>query len=165
MSIIAHMRPNVAEIGAVIGAVRYWRLLAADTSWVTLYGNYEWNIYAVYLYASANASGNIISVSATTESTKYSASLSGANVADGNASTFWSTAWHQTSPQWVAFDCGSAVTVGSFQINTYCTSGGMIGPKKISLQYSTDGTNWTTLATVDVANSTIQHTIRTFTYL
>ena len=161
MSIIAHMRPNVAEIGAV----RYWRLLAAATSWVTYYGKYQWNLYEVYLYASADASGSRISVSATTESTKYSASYPGANVVDGNAATFWGTVWDQTSPQWVAFDCGSAVTVGSFKIDTFCAAGGMYGPKKISLQYSTDGTNWTTLATVDVADSTIQHTIRTFTYL
>lgn len=146
-------------------SARYWRLEAMDTSWVTSYGSYHWNLYEAYLYASADASGSRISVSSATESTKYSALYPGANVQDGNTATFWSTAWNQASPQWVAFDCGAAVAVGSFAIDTSCNTSGMFGPKKIALRYSSDGTNWTTLAIVDVANAFVQHTIRTFTDL
>jgi hypothetical protein len=146
-------------------SARHWRLLAADVSWNTTWGDYQWNLYEVYLYIAPDASGTKIAVSAVAESTKYSAAYPGANVYDGNTGTFWSTIWHQTGPQWVSFDCGTLVSVGSLKLDLNVYNNLIVGPKKLSLQYRSDNSDWATLATVDVENTTANQTTRTFTDL
>jgi hypothetical protein len=142
-------------------SARYWRLLAADTSWNTTWGIYHWNLHELELYSSSDASGTKLAVSASTASATYSTYYP-SKAFDGNPSTFWATPQQMTYQQWIQADMGSAVSVASFKIVVSANASGLVGPKKLSLLYSSDGTTFTTLATVDVANTTIDRFVYTF---
>jgi len=63
-----------------------------------------------------------------------------ANVNDGNASTRWSSTYHDN--QWLKIDFGSVKTVGDVRIDWETAA-----PKDFEICLSEDGTNWTTVYT------------------
>jgi hypothetical protein len=68
-------------------------------------------------------------------------SFSGSNAVDGNHGTRWSSQF--SDPQWISVDLGS-----TFQINEVVLNWERAAGKDYQIQVSTDGTTWTTLASV-----------------
>ena len=154
-------------------SVRYWRFRNGDVTWIyaagyTVYGAYHINLYEIDIWTSADCSGTPIPVSAVTTSTNYSISHTGAQAIDNNIDTFWSDALGRSS-SWICLECGSAVAIGSFSI---CRNIQFYGSqyygnywKKIIVEYSSNGTDWTQLLTVDTENTQINQSWEYFTNL
>ena len=142
----------------------YWRVYAADTSYVTVNSIWQWVLRELYLYASPDCSGPRLTFSnITSYGNYYSSSYLPPSVLDGNDTNAWLSSY--SGPQWLKVDSATPVSVQSAKLVTHCIASGMVGPKKLSFQYSSDGTNWTTLTTVAVANATVDGTVRIFTNL
>ena len=67
------------------------------------------------------------------------------NTNDGNTSTYWESA-NNAFPQWLEADLGSAQTVGSITLDLPPSSSWATRTQTLSVQGSTDGSTWTTLA-------------------
>lgn len=88
-----------------------------------------------------DGTGTQIATSGGTPSSSTNSGASG-NAFDGNVSTDWSAG--APSPQWLQYQFASAVDVVSFSVTSSATQPGK-GPMDCQLQYSDDGTTWTTL--------------------
>ena len=67
------------------------------------------------------------------------------NTNDGNTSTYWEST-NSAFPQWLEADLGSAQTVGSITLDLPPSSSWATRTQTLSVQGSTDGSTWTTLA-------------------
>ena len=67
------------------------------------------------------------------------------NTNDGNTSTYWEST-NNAFPQWLQADLGSAQTVGSITLDLPPSSSWATRTQTLSVQGSTDGSTWTTLA-------------------
>jgi hypothetical protein len=67
------------------------------------------------------------------------------NTNDGNTSTYWEST-DNAFPQWLEADLGSAQTVGSITLDLPPSSSWATRTQTLSVQGSTDGSTWTTLA-------------------
>ena len=67
------------------------------------------------------------------------------NTNDGNTSTYWEST-NNAFPQWLEADLGSAQTVGSIILDLPPSSSWATRTQTLSVQGSTDGSTWTTLA-------------------
>ena len=67
------------------------------------------------------------------------------NTNDGNTSTYWEST-NNAFPQWLEADLGSAQTVGSITLDLPPSSSWATRTQTLSVQGSTDGSTWTTLA-------------------
>ena len=67
------------------------------------------------------------------------------NSNDGNTSTYWEST-NNAFPQWLEADLGSAQTVGSITLDLPPSSSWATRTQTLSVQGSTDGSTWTTLA-------------------
>ena len=67
------------------------------------------------------------------------------NSNDGNTSTYWEST-NSAFPQWLEADLGSAQTVGSITLDLPPSSSWATRTQTLSVQGSTDGSTWTTLA-------------------
>lgn len=130
-------------------SARYWRFRAGDKSWSLTWGDYHINLYWILLYASTDCSGTALSPSGALASSEYSSTYSAAKAIDNDPSltTFWGMAWYQSSG-WLRVDCGSAVELNSFKFVRNSYAGHGVYWKKIIVEYSSDGTNFTELCTV-----------------
>jgi len=89
-----------------------------------------------------NYGANIALNKPTTSSSVESASFPASNATDGNVTTRWSSAF--SDPQWIQVDLGQSYNLDHVRLNweASCASA-------YQLQTSTDGTNWTTVSTVN----------------
>ncbi len=100
-----------------------------------------------------------------------------ANVVDGNTSTYWEST-DNDFPQWFQVDLGSAVSISRIVMDLPPSSAWGTRTQTITVQGSTDGTNYTTLvpsqgytfnpatgntATVTVSAATVRYVKLTFT--
>ena len=67
------------------------------------------------------------------------------NANDGNTSTYWESS-NNAFPQWLEADLGSAQTVGSVTLDLPPSSSWATRTQTLSVQGSTDGSTWATLA-------------------
>jgi hypothetical protein len=67
------------------------------------------------------------------------------NTNDGNTSTYWEST-NNAFPQWLEADLGSAQTVGSITLDLPPSSSWATRTQTLSVQGSTDGSTWATLA-------------------
>jgi hypothetical protein len=67
------------------------------------------------------------------------------NTNDGNTSTYWEST-NNAFPQWLEADLGSAQTVGSITLDLPPSSSWATRTQTLSVQGSTNGSTWTTLA-------------------
>jgi hypothetical protein len=67
------------------------------------------------------------------------------NTNDGNTATYWEST-NNAFPQWLEADLGSAQTVGSVTLDLPPSSSWATRTQTLSVQGSTDGSTWTTLA-------------------
>src|SRR5205807_4820405 len=75
----------------------------------------------------------------------YTQSYAPANAVDGNASTYWEST-DNAFPQWLQVDLGSAASAGRIVLDLPPSSSWATRSQTITVQGSTDGTTYTTLA-------------------
>ena len=125
----------------VSGSGRYVRVLCSQRALVTYgYSLMEFQVYA----GAASTTGDLARNKAVTASTIEGDALDYYNpsfVTDGNAATRWSST--AADPQWIRVDLGSTQQVGKVALDWEGAYG-----KKYTVDGSTDGNTWTTLATV-----------------
>ena len=143
---------------------RYWRLLANDISWVDPYGDcpYFHAVPEYRFFESADASGtNVVSGKTAFSNVEYS---SASLACDGNTATYWQSngsAADSRIPYWlVDLGAGNGKNIRSMQLVGYSVTG--FYAKQYLLQKSNDGSSWTTVATINTANTT---SVQTFTSL
>ena len=161
---IAHHGIKIKQSGTI--SARYWRFRAGDKSWSLAWGDYHINLYWILLYTSTDCSGMAISPLGALASSEYSATNSAAKAIDNEPSltTFWSMAWYR-SVGWLRVDCGSAVELNSFKFVRNSYKGHGIYWKKIIVEYSNDGTNFTELCTVATEDTAVDKSWQSFYYL
>ena len=104
---------------------------------------------AVYSKPPAAASGtNIARGKTATASSVESAAFPASNATDGDITTRWSSGF--SDPQWLQVDLGQATPVSHVTLTWEAACA-----KAYQLQTSTDGTNWTTVATNNTGTSGI----------
>jgi hypothetical protein len=70
------------------------------------------------VYSGAGQSGTDLAPTSITASYQYSATYAPSRARDGNVNTMWWTLG-SSAPQWLQYDFGSSVSIGSFRINPY----------------------------------------------
>jgi hypothetical protein len=75
----------------------------------------------------------------------YTQTYAPANAVDGNTSSYWESA-DNAFPQWLQVDLGSSVTAGRVVLDLPPSTSWGTRTQTITIQGSTDGTNYTTLA-------------------
>jgi hypothetical protein len=75
----------------------------------------------------------------------YTQSYTPSNTVDGNTSTYWEST-DNAFPQWIQVDLGSSVSVGRIVLDLPPSTSWSTRTQTITIQGSTDGTNYTTLA-------------------
>ena len=142
------------EQASVVVSARYWRILATGDTWYAAYPRYI-SAYTIKGFMSADASGNDIfqgkSVSA---SSIYSSSYLASYAVDGLESTRWLSDRNSTEYQWFQVDLGAAVAVRSLSINGYWSVSidRRMWPRTFDVLASSDGTTWTTVASLSSEN-------------
>ena len=144
---------SVSDIRVQYASARYYRFRATDTTYNQIYGAYHWNQAEIGLYASIDGSGErVIPVNAVA-STMYSGAYAGTAAFDGNNGTFWSTAWHQTVPQFVTADLGSPKLIRSIRfINT---DPERVYPRSFAVDLSNDGVTFFTVKIVTLSETEV----------
>lgn len=136
----------------------YWRL------YVSAIGNGSTlvNVAELKFYDASNTQIATTSGSATASSSfTGSANAMAPNAFDGNVSSVWSS--FSGAPQWVGCQFTSPVDVASFSIT--CGTGSQINnsPIDFQLQYSDDGSTWTTLYSYLGVSWASANQVQTFT--
>ena len=75
----------------------------------------------------------------------YTQSYTPSNTVDGNTSTYWEST-DNAFPQWIQVDLGSSVSVGRVVMDLPPSTSWSTRTQTVTIQGSTDGTNYTTLA-------------------
>jgi hypothetical protein len=139
----------------------YWRLLitmngpGSSSRFVSVA---EWVMYD-------SAGSPIATTSGTASASATSLGQSPANAFGGGSTTFWLGGANPSvaAPQWLQYQFPSPVDVASFSIQGDTASGWAVGnPQDFSLQYSDDGSTWTTLYSYLGAGYTGSSFIQTF---
>ena len=101
-----------------------------------------WNInYATFAAASTNAN---LALNQPTTASGYVQSYAPTNAVDGNTSTYWEST-NNAFPQWFQVDLGSAVGISRIVMDLPPSTAWNTRTQTITVQGSTDGTNYTTL--------------------
>jgi hypothetical protein len=130
--------------GSTPGGHAYWRLFITATNSTD---GFFCNIAEINFKESAGGANEATGGTATAGS-----DFGGANVPsaafDGNAATFWSTAG-STNPDWIAYQMVFAKDIAYATIQAGSTAGRAArAPKDFQVQYSDDGSSWTTDHTI-----------------
>lgn len=143
-----HPRPAVAAFPTVDGAHRYWRLVARATGTEIGSGNGPDNYATIaeVVFRETSGGADIASLATMTGSTPIRSGEEADKAVDGNTSTFW-----QVIPgsgldiRWLQFDFGIGVTKYCREIVVTPLSGFHSRcPQEISVQWSDDGSTWST---------------------
>ncbi len=109
-------------------------------------GNFNWIGFAPKSQAETNLALNRPAVSSSNEN----ASLGAGNVADGNASTRWSSAW--SDPQWVYVDLGSTHSIDRVVLNWESAYA-----KAFQIQVSNDAQAWNPIYSTSSGTGGVQN--------
>ena len=148
--------PRVSEPSAV--SARYWRVFVTD-SWAA--SGYSVNLAEIEMRASAGGADQTGSGTASASSI-FSSSFSADEAFDKDPSTIWSTS-DMSLPQWIAYDFGTDVHVAEVMMQAGDSSARASRmPRTFDIQYSDNGSDWTTATTrVDEPSWAISE-VRTF---
>jgi len=128
---------NSVSINFGAASTRYVRVnITANTGWAAAQVS-EFEIYGAVTSTTNLATGKTMSASSVTQS--YVAS----NANDGNQGTYWESA-NNAFPQWLQVDLGASVAINQVVLKLP-VSGWAARTQTLSVQGSTDGTNFTTL--------------------
>ncbi|MDI1462528.1 discoidin domain-containing protein [Catellatospora sp. KI3] len=129
---------NTVTLNFTASSQRYVRVnITANTTWAAA----QLSELEVYGAGTGTGSGNLAQGKATTESGHADVYGSG-NTVDGNQGSYWEST-NNAFPQWVRVDLGSAVSVN--KVVAKLPSGWGARTQTITVQGSTDGTNFTNL--------------------
>ncbi len=106
--------------------------------------NGGWNIRYMS-FASASGSNPNLALNQPTSASGWTQNYVPANAVDGNTSTYWEST-DNAFPQWFQVDLGSAQSVSRLVMDLPPSSSWGTRTQTITIQGSTDGTNYTTLA-------------------
>jgi hypothetical protein len=106
--------------------------------------NAGWNIRYITFAASAGNPVNLALDQPVTAS-GYTQTYTPANAVDGDTSTYWEST-DNAFPQWLQVDLGSAVSISRIVMDLPPSSSWGTRTQSITIQGSTDGTNYTTVA-------------------
>lgn len=146
---------NVGGVATVaidlLRSARYWRLRGTAASYNTSNGTYYFDVAEIEFHGTSAASGTKLAVSAAAISSTSGAAAT--NAFDGSTGTgVASSPGSSGSPQWISADFGSVVSVRSMKIYAQGSANAYF-PSQAVIEYSSDNTNWTALATVFPANT------------
>jgi hypothetical protein len=158
------IRPNGAGTNtqltspAAFGAHRYWRIFFPDTQ--------GGGIVVTEVQLRTVAAGPNVATGGVASANSYASVYSPANAFDGNGTSVWFNGSNNSN--WLQYDfgVGSQRDIREFTVtNTYAPGMATIdsSPKNMSLQYSDDGTKWTTLYGTPTQNAWNFNETRTFT--
>ncbi len=99
----------------------------------------------VALSGTGTSSGTNLALGLPVTASGYSQTYGPANAVDGNTSTYWEST-NNAFPQWLQADLGSAVSIGRIVMDLPPSSAWGTRTQTITVQGSTDGTSYTTLA-------------------
>lgn len=133
---------TVTKTIAVVGSAahRYWRVyITADYGSATELGEVEWRVGGTNQTGSGTALGN----------PDTGSTFGAADAYDGNPFSRWSS-FGTAAPVWIGYDFGSGVTkaIDTVALTTASTAN---NPKDFQIQYSDNGSTWTTVKTVTSA--------------
>lgn len=142
-----------ARFAATPSAVsaQYWRLLSSGAPY-TGSGDRVY-LYEIEMFSAADASGSDLTTGKTVSASSADAGNPASNAIDDNISVGWATLAGAATDAWVSVDFGSAVTVRSFTLRAMNTGANARISGTVLLQYSTNNSTWTTLATANPANA------------
>jgi hypothetical protein len=95
-------------------------------------------------FASAGSSTTNLALNKPATASGYTQSYVPANAVDGNTSSYWEST-DNAFPQWLQVDLGSATAVGRIVMDLPPSTSWGTRTQTITIQGSTDGTNYTTL--------------------
>lgn len=145
-------------VGDPYPSARYWRIYVTDTETADTYFT---SIAEIQMRATLGGSDQC------SGGTASASSVDGSNTAakafDNNSSTVWLSEAAETGPQWIRYDFGSATTVAQVVIQAQILSSGAArAPVDFLIQYSDDGTSWTTAHDVRSSVDWTSNETRTF---
>jgi hypothetical protein len=105
--------------------------------------NGGWNSYTM-AFASGSSSPANLALNRPVTASGYTQTYAPANAVDGNTSTYWEST-DNAFPQWLQVDLGSAVNISRIVLDLPPSSSWPTRTQTITVQGSTDGSNYTTL--------------------
>jgi len=116
-----------------------WRLNVFNISGHSVVSLADWKLY--------DASSTLIPTTSGTASASDSTYGSQNNAFDGNAGTFWASAYapSPSAPQWLQYQFAAPVDVASFSLTSRSSGEYMQSPDSFALLGSNDGVTWTTV--------------------
>jgi F5/8 type C domain/Pectate lyase superfamily protein/Abnormal spindle-like microcephaly-assoc'd, ASPM-SPD-2-Hydin len=99
----------------------------------------------VALSGTGTSSNTNLALNQPVTSSGYTQTYAPANAVDGDTSTYWEST-DNAFPQWLQVDLGSSVSVGRIVLDLPPSTAWATRTQTITIQGSTDGTNYTTLA-------------------
>lgn len=127
---------------------RYWRIYITETRT----GDQWWATLAEIDLRGSSGGADIAS-GGTASASSYDLGGGGrvpANAFDNSASTLWVSLVDELGPQWIAYDLGSSQNVAEVMLQSGDTSGRAArAPRDFEVQWSDDGSSWTTIHEVD----------------
>jgi len=131
---------------------------AFTVSGLTASTNYTFGVTAYDAAGNVSASSNTVTVTTSAPSgntdlalhqpvtaSSVNAGFAAGNAVDGDANTYWESA-NSAFPQWIQVDLGSSKSIGSLTLTLPPSSAWATRTQTITVQGSTDGTNYSTLA-------------------
>ena len=103
------------------------------------------------MYESTSASGTDLCIGATASANADPVGWESSKANDNDSNTRWDSGNVFATPTWWAVDFGTDKTIRSFYI--YDEFGGNYIAKSIAVQYSSNGSNWTTLKIVNTTQT------------
>jgi hypothetical protein len=148
---------------------RYVRLLATDVSWTNYLSSnpYFQTLWQISFFASTDGTGTDLCIGKTASAKSfYAAGYEASKANDNNINTRFATAQGAEGlvAQWWMIDAGvgNTIDVRSVKLAGFYLAGtGYLYAKSFALQWSDDGTNWTTKATFNTTQQP-DKTVQTF---
>ena len=144
-----------ADKAALKPAYRYWRIFITSNNGSAAYVQ----VQEIELRAT-NGGADITNPS--TPVAVSSSSSPAASLVDNELSTCWNSAEYATTNQWIRIDLSSPYSISQIAIASGGGLGNSSSPKNFSVQGSSDGSNFTTLATFSDVTGWESGTLRSF---
>lgn len=133
-----------------LASARWWRVRSVGS---TQSGSNYVDLCELELYASADGTGTDLTTGkSAAASTNYNSSYPAGLAIDNNSSSFWASAAGDPGP-WLSADLEAAAAVRSFRLTFYLSAGLVVWGTSVLLEWSNDGSAWTTAGSYAVASS------------
>lgn len=136
--------------GVVLPVHRYWRIHAVNA---TAWNGQLWDtFFRISFYSSTDGTGTDLCLGKTATASTYYPGYPASYANDNNDSTRWASANVAPSSTWWGVDMVTPVEVHSIKLLGYWSSGSYFN-LFYDIQFSDDGTNYTTLTRITTAET------------